>query len=182
MLHKPYARRRKMNSTRRKIQNISTTYTTIGYMHMTHILIAVLFNIFVAVFNCFRWYGWWEKSKFFVADENSSKPPFVIVSALQSCDFSLRVKNINIHILDGDKYRSKQWRIIFFSIGSATPKCDRCTSHWSCSYCCYSGLQLFILWRTLYASFVIRHLFLIQGKITFMLHPWPQITSYSPAT
>ncbi|XP_078181531.1 valyl-tRNA synthetase / valine-tRNA ligase (VALRS) [Carex rostrata] len=25
------------------------------------------------------WYGWWEKSKFFVADENSSKPPFVIV-------------------------------------------------------------------------------------------------------
>ncbi|KAJ1694927.1 hypothetical protein LUZ63_011625 [Rhynchospora breviuscula] len=25
------------------------------------------------------WYAWWEKSKFFVADENSSKPPFVIV-------------------------------------------------------------------------------------------------------
>ncbi|XP_043712744.1 valine--tRNA ligase, mitochondrial 1 [Telopea speciosissima] len=25
------------------------------------------------------WYGWWEKSKFFVADSKSSKPPFVIV-------------------------------------------------------------------------------------------------------
>ncbi|PKI54698.1 hypothetical protein CRG98_024898 [Punica granatum] len=26
------------------------------------------------------WYEWWEKSQFFVADANSSKPPFVIVS------------------------------------------------------------------------------------------------------
>lgn len=30
----------------------------------------------------FRWYEWWEKSRYFVADSSSSKPPFVIVSSL----------------------------------------------------------------------------------------------------
>lgn len=28
----------------------------------------------------FSWYEWWEASGFFVADANSSKPPFVIVT------------------------------------------------------------------------------------------------------
>lgn len=27
-----------------------------------------------------RWYEWWEKSGYFVADPHSKKPPFVIVS------------------------------------------------------------------------------------------------------
>jgi isoleucyl-tRNA synthetase len=35
---------------------------------------------FLSVFlsSC-RWYEWWEKSGFFVADPESKKPPFVIV-------------------------------------------------------------------------------------------------------
>lgn len=33
-----------------------------------------------------RWYAWWEKSDFFIADASSTKPPFVIVSVL--CVFS----------------------------------------------------------------------------------------------
>ncbi|KAL2937552.1 Valine--tRNA ligase mitochondrial 1 [Bienertia sinuspersici] len=34
---------------------------------------------FRSINNGCRWYDWWEKSGFFVAESNSSKPPFVIV-------------------------------------------------------------------------------------------------------
>lgn len=40
---------------------------------------------FVDIVTCtcwFRWYEWWEKAGYFVADAKSSKPPFVIVSVI----------------------------------------------------------------------------------------------------
>lgn len=62
------------------------------------------FNICLPIFyNCCscRWYGWWETSSFFVADANSSKEPFAIVSAELVCFFcvfcSLMVRNTSIY-------------------------------------------------------------------------------------
>lgn len=41
-------------------------------------------NAYLLCFVLFRWYEWWEKSKYFVADASSTKPPFVIVSLFLS--------------------------------------------------------------------------------------------------
>ena len=40
-----------------------------------------IFSYYLFIYACWsRWYEWWEKSGFFVADAKSSKPSFVIVS------------------------------------------------------------------------------------------------------
>ncbi len=40
---------------------------------------STLFTISFCFFSPCKWYEWWEKSGFFVADPESKKPPFVIV-------------------------------------------------------------------------------------------------------
>lgn len=42
-----------------------------------------------------RWYEWWEKSGFFVADPESKKPPFVIVSFLDRSFFDSQFFEMN---------------------------------------------------------------------------------------
>lgn len=46
-------------------------------------IVLLVFRSHIVTCTCwFRWYEWWEKAGYFVADANSSKPPFVIVSVI----------------------------------------------------------------------------------------------------
>lgn len=48
------------------------------YCQIQSCFLNTLYHLFLFFPPC-RWYEWWEKSGFFVADPKSKKPPFVIV-------------------------------------------------------------------------------------------------------
>ena len=89
--------------------------------HLSHnqiISVLLLFDLVV------RWYAWWEKAGFFVADAKSSKPKFVIVRPLVLF-LRKKLKGFFNHVID--------------YVGSSSSKCDWSLAYWPCLDNCNSG-------------------------------------------
>lgn len=91
-----------------------------------------------------RWYAWWVSSGYFLVDSESTKLPFVKVSAI----YARSLFNI-LHILTSLWFfQQRANQLSHFFSGSATSKCDRNSSHRPCTYIHCRGSHIFFVRKT----------------------------------
>ena len=86
----PSGEKKRMSSQMAKQYNpaaVEKSYVLFIYLFFNLFLYEIdhncfsIFSYYLFIYACWsRWYEWWEKSGFFVADAKSTKPSFVIVS------------------------------------------------------------------------------------------------------
>lgn len=94
---------------------VCVSFALIKFLQIMSVL---LFDLVV------RWYAWWERAGFFIADAKSSKPAFVICKNFSSVLEKI-LRGFFNHVID--------------SVGSSSSKCDWSLAYRPCPNCCNSG-------------------------------------------